>query len=255
MGRLGLTALAALGLALAAAPTLAADLAVDPGAPNLNGIWLRQGSINWDPNLKQGQLDKPDLTPEYQRRYQIGIDSMKAGKPLNDPTAACVPPGMPRLMNMVYPMEIFQKPGQVAIFAEWQSQVRRIYTDGRKHPADLDPTYNGHSIGHWEGKELVAETIGMRDDLMLTQNGLGLSGELKVIERYKQVDPDTLTITITLEDKKALKTPWTVTKTFKRAPKGFEIMEYACQENNRNPLMADGSTGVVLNKSLTQAAQ
>jgi hypothetical protein len=253
-----MAAFAVLAAALAVMPAAAASraqrpaavAAVDPGAPNWNGIWLRQGSINWDPTLPQNQIDHPDLTPEYQARYQRGIDSMKAGKPLNDPTADCVPPGMPRVMNMVYPMEIFQKPGQVAIFAEWQSQVRRIYTDGRGHPADADRSYNGHSIGRWEGRELVAETTLLRGGMMLTQNGLGLSEDLKVIERFRQPDPDTLTITITLEDPQALKTPWTVTKTFKRAPKGFEIMEYVCQENNRNPLMADGSTGVLLNKPL-----
>jgi hypothetical protein len=224
--------------------------AVDPGAPNWNGVWIRQGSISWDPTLPNGTLDHPPLTPEYQARYQHGIDSMKAGKPANDPTAACVPQGMPRFMNMVYPMEIFQRPGQVALFAEWQSQVRRIFTDGRPHPADMDLTYNGHSIGRWEGRELVVDTVGLRGDMMLTQYGLGLSDALHITERFKQTDADTLAVTITLEDKKALAKPWTVTKTFKRAPKGFEIMEYVCQENNRNPIGADGTTGVVLNKSL-----
>jgi len=234
-----------------AGPSVAAELAVDPGAPNWNGIWQRVGSFAWDPTLKRDEVEHPDLTPEYQARYDEGLASVKAGRPSRDPTAACVPPGMPRVMNMVYPMEIFQRPGQVAIFAEWQSQVRRIYTDGRKPPKDMDPTYNGYSTGHWEGKELVAETVGLRGDMMLTQNGLGLSDALRVIERYKQTDPDTLTITITLEDAKALKKPWTVVKTFKRAPKGFEIMEYVCQENNRNPIKEDGSVGTVLNKSLT----
>jgi hypothetical protein len=235
---------------LSAAPALAAEQAVDPGAPNWNGVWTRVGSINWDPNLPQGQLDHPDLTPEYQARYDRALLGQKEGKPVNDPTAACVPPGMPRVMNMVYPMEIFQKPGQVAIFAEWQSQVRRIYTDGRGHPADMDLTYNGHSIGHWEGKELVVDTVGLRGDMMLTQNGLGLSDALHITERWKQTDADTLTDTITLEDMKALRKPWTVVKTFKRAPK-IEIMEYVCQENNRNPILADGTTGVIMNKSLS----
>ena len=228
---------------------IAATAAVDSGAPNWNGVWTRVGSINWDPNLPQGVLDKPPLTPEYQAKYQRGLDSMKAGNPANDPTAACVPQGMPRIMNMVYPMEIFQRPGQVAIYAEWQSQVRRIYTDGRKYDPEADPTYNGFSTGHWEGRDLVVETRGMRGDMMLTQNGLGLSDALVVKERFHQVDADTLTDTLTLIDSKALTEPWTVTKTFKRAPK-LQIMEYVCAENNRNPILADGTTGTILNKSL-----
>lgn len=235
---------AALGVSVArAAP---AALAVDAGAPNWNGVWTRVGSINWDPTLPQGQIDHPKLTPEYQAKYQTGIDSMKAGRPVNDPTAACIPQGMPRIMNMVYPMEIFQRPGQVAIFAEFQSQVRRIYTDGRPHPDDPDPSYNGHSTGVWKNGDLIVDTIGLRGDMMLTQNGLGLSDALHVSERFHQVDANTLTDTITLTDPKALLEPWTVTKTFKRAPARMEIMEYACQENNRNPIQADGTTGIIL---------
>ncbi len=223
--------------------------AVDQGAPNWNGIWVRVGSINFDPTIPTGEIDHPGLTPEYQALYQRGIDSMKAGKPVNDPTAACVPPGMPRMMNMVYPMEIFQRPGQVAIYAEFQSQVRRIHTDGRKHPEDPDPTYNGHSIGHWEGKDLVVDTIALRGDMMITQNGLGLSDALRISERFHQPDANTLTDTITLTDSKALAEPWTVVKTFRRAPANMEIMEYVCQENNRNPIQSDGTTGIILQTS------
>ncbi len=239
--------LALLLVSVSSAATPTRDRAVDPGAPNWNGVWTRMGSINWDPNLPQGQIDHPKLTPEFQARYQKGIDSMKAGHPANDPTAACVPQGMPRIMNMVYPMEIFQRPGQVAIFAEWQGQVRRIYTDGRKFDAEADRTYNGFSTGHWEGRDLVVTTQGLRGDMMLTQNGLGLSDALVVTERFHQIDKDTLSDTVTLVDSKALAEPWTVTKKFKRAPK-LQIMEYSCQENNRNPIQADGTTGIVLAK-------
>jgi hypothetical protein len=215
-------------------------------------MWTRVGSINWDPTRPQDQLDHPDLTPEYEARYREGLASMAAGHPSKDPTAACLPPGMPRVMNMVYPMEIFQRPGQVAIFAEWESQVRRIFTDGRGHPADLDPTYNGHSIGHWQDGDLLVDTIGMRGDTVLTQNGLGLSDALHVTERFHQIDQDTLTDTITLDDPKALRHPWIVTKTFHRAPT-LQIMEYVCQENNRNPRLPDGTTGIVLHQDASPA--
>jgi hypothetical protein len=239
----------ALAYAAATATAGGQGLAVDADGKNWNGVWTRVGSINWDPNLPQGQVDHPNLTPEYQAKYQCGLDSMKAGHPMNDPTAACVPQGMPRIMNMVYPMEILQRPGQVAIYAEWQSQVRRIFTDGRPHPDDLDPTYNGHSVGHWVNGDLVVDTVGMRGDMMLTQNGLGLSDALRITERFHQVGDDTLTDTITLEDAKALAAPWTVVKTYRRAPT-LQIMEYVCQENNRNPIQADGTTGIVLNKTI-----
>jgi len=232
-------------LAICATGRAATLPATDPGAPNWNGVWERTGSINWDPRIPDGQLDRPMLTPRYQARYEDVLAARATGRTIGDPTAACLPPGMPRIMNMVYPMEIFQRPGQVAVFAEWQSQVRRIFTDGRGHPDDLDRSFNGHSVGRWEGRDLLVDTVGMRDEVVLTQTGIALSGQLRVTERFHEVDANTLTDTITLIDPEALVAPWTVVKTFRRAPK-TEILEYVCEENNRNPVLPDGSVGVTL---------
>jgi uncharacterized protein (TIGR02246 family) len=235
------------------AGTAAAAQKPDVGVPDWNGVWERTGSINWDPRIPDGQLDRPRLTTRYQARYDAVLAARATGHTIGDPTAACLPPGMPRIMNMVYPMEIFQRPGQVAIFAEWQSQVRRIHTDGRSHPEDLDRSFNGHSIGHWQGRDLLVDTIGMREEVVLTQTGIALSGQLRVTERFHQVDATTLTDTITLIDPEALAEPWTVIKTFHRAPK-TEILEYVCEENNRNPILADGSVGVTLPKAAPDAS-
>ncbi len=216
------------------------------GHPDWGGIWVRQGGIGLDPALKPGQIDRPPLTPEYQARYDASLASLKAGKPVADPTAACLPPNGVRLMNMVYPMEIFQRPGLVAVFAEWDHQVRRIYTDGRRPDAATERTYLGYSVGHWEGDELVAETTLFKGMMVLNQAGLTMSEDLVMHERWRQSDAETLTDTITLTDAKALKAPFTYTKTFKRAEAGFEIMEYTCVENNRNPILPDGTTGTIL---------
>jgi hypothetical protein len=240
----------------AAAPARpsAADLSLiqrtSDGHPDWGGIWRRQGGISFDPTLKPGQIDRPPLTPAYQAKYQASLDALALGRPIFDPTASCEPPNGVRLMNMVYPMEIFQRPGLVAVFAEWDHQVRRIYTDGRKPGPDIERTYLGYSTGHWEGDELLAETVMMKPEPVLNQSGLTMSDALVMNERWKQTGPDTLTDTITLTDSKALTTPYTVVKTFKRAPPDFEIMDYTCVENNRNPIQPDGSTGTILNKSM-----
>jgi len=216
------------------------------GHPDWGGIWLRQGGIGLDPQLKPGQIDRPPLTPEYQAKYDASLAALKAGKPIADPTASCQPPNGVRLMNMVYPMEIFQRPGLVAVFAEWDHQTRRIYTDGRKPDQNTERTFLGYSVGHWEGDELVAETTLFKGLLVLNQSGLTMSEDLVMHERWKQTGADTLTDTITLTDPKALKEPFTYVKTFKRAAPGFEIMEYTCVENNRNPILPDGTTGTIL---------
>lgn len=225
----------------------------EQATPDWGGIWIRVGGISWDPTLKPGEFDRPPLTPAYEVRYKAALDALEAGRPVNDPTAACQPPGAVRLMNMVYPMEIFQRPGLVAVFAEWDHQVRRIYTDGRKPDPDMDRSYNGYSTGHWEGNELVAETVKLQPNPVITASGLTLGGNVTMKERWKQTAPDMLTDTITLTDPDSLARPYTVVKTFKRAPPGFEIMEYTCVENNRNPVLDDGTTGTLLNKPFKKA--
>jgi hypothetical protein len=151
------------------------------------------------------------------------------------------------MMNMVYPMEILQTDGQVTIVAEWMGQIRRIFTDGRPHPApeDLDTTYNGHSIGHWEGATLVVDTIGIKGGGILDDHGAPLGEQLHVTERWRQTDPDTLTDQLTIEDPTAFTRPYSTVKTFKRR-KDINMMEYVCEENNRNPVDANGVTGVIL---------
>ena len=218
------------------------------GKPDWYGVWDRVGTINWDPTIAQNLPGNPPLTPEYRARYQRALDMAAAGSPVNDPHATCVPLGFTRLMNMSYPFEILYGPDKITLISEESSQVRRIWMDGRPFPDDIDPTYNGYSIGHWEGRELVVETRGLRGDTMITQKGLEHTANLKVIERWREADANTVKVDITLIDGVQFTQPYTVTKTYKRAPQ-FHILEYVCEENNRNPVQENGVTGVVLQSS------
>ncbi len=149
-------------------------------------------------------------------------------------------------MTMTYPMEITMGPDHVMIFAEWEEQVRRIFTDGRPLDDDPDPTFNGQSAGHWEGNILLATSLGFRGDTNLEVSGLPKSDKAIAYERLWLADDDTLRDEFTLVDPVAFAKPWTVTKTYKRAPPGFKIMEYVCLENNRNPVDANGATQVIV---------
>ena len=215
--------------------------------PNWNGIWERVGSITWEPNGRPGVPETPPFTPEYAEKYRKTTEAARQGHPVADPTSTCLPPGMPRIMTMSYPMEVLMTPGQVTIIAEWSSQVRRIFTDGRGHPApdDLDPTYNGHSIGHWEGKGktavLVIDTVGIRGDTGFDASGIEHSDQIHVTERMRQSAPDMLEDEITVIDPKAFAHPWVVTKKYKRGGPDAKIMEYVCEENNRDPLAHEAS--------------
>lgn len=252
MNRLRLPLALALA-ALVAAPALAQNPAGPKAAPepkdlpNWTGIWERVGSITWEPNGKPGVPENPPFTPEYAEKYRQVTEAARQGHPRADPTSACLPPGMPRIMTMSYPMEILMTPGQVTIIAEWSSQVRRVFTDGRGHPPadELDPTFNGHSVGHWEGKGkdavLVIDTVGIRGDTSFDASGIEHSDQIHVVERMRQASPDMLEDEITVIDPKAFVHPWVVTKKYKRGGPDARIMEYVCEENNRDPLAHQAS--------------
>jgi hypothetical protein len=148
-----------------------------------------------------------------------------------DPTPRCIPPGIPREMIQPFPWEVVMARDRVVMIFEYQSLVRQIFTDGRGHPADLDPTYMGNAIGHWEGDTLVVDTIGFNGKIWLDPKGLPSTDVLRVTERIRRLSHDTLSDTYTIDDKKAYTKPWTVQKLFSLKP-DWQIKEYVCAENN-----------------------
>jgi hypothetical protein len=201
-------------------------------APNFEGIWERpegQG-IRFNP-----AGTPPPYKPDWDAKYKAALAARDRGEVVLDPTSSCLPPGMPRVMVATYPLEILQTPGQVTIIAEWSSQVRRIFTDGRKHPDPdrLDPTFNGHSIGHWEGQTLVVDTVGVRGDTSFDASPLTHSDQIHITERIRLVNKDLLEDVITVADPGAFTQPWVVTRRYARGGPGLQIMEYVCEENNR----------------------
>ena len=198
--------------------------------PDISGIWERIEGIRFNPG---GQL--PPYNAEYRRRYDEAMEARNRGERVADPTSRCLPQGMPRFMVASYPLEVLQTRGQVTIIAEWSSQVRRIFTDGRKHPPadEIEITFNGHSIGHWEGQVLVVDTAGIRGDTSFDASPLTHSDQLTVGERIYLRDPKTLVAEITVTDPGAFTAPWKVVRTYRRGGPEARIMEYVCEENNR----------------------
>jgi hypothetical protein len=127
-------------------------------------------------------------------------------------------------------------------FEAWM-QWRNIYTDGRGHPDDLDPTFYGDSIGHWEGGTLVADTVAIKDSLGLSM-GMKHSDKMRIKERIHldKGNPDVLLDEITVEDPVALEKPWVQTLAWKRS-RDLQLLEFECAENDRNPVDSSGNTG------------
>jgi hypothetical protein len=152
----------------------------------------------------------------------------------DDPEGLCLPPGVPRMMATPFPFQIFQQPDRVIFVFEGGAHVWRvIYTDGRPHPKDPNPTFLGDSVGRWEGDTLVVDVIGFNDETWLDQDGHPHSEALHVIERYTRTDEMTLHYEATIDDPKAYTKTWTTSYTIPWYP-GAELLEYICQENNKD---------------------
>ena len=228
-----------------AAPT-AADWAALAKLPDLTGVWeipmgepatrVTNPAIGVPPMRPTPLV----LTPAYQAKKQDLI----AHADEDNQSANCLPPGMPGIMAQPYPMEFLLTPGQVTIVIEAYSQVRHIYTDGRPLPEDPDPNFYGTSIGHWEGDTLVTETVGLAQ----VPRGLSFpySDKMKILERFKLTDPDTMTIETTIVDPEALTAPYSMGARTLRRHRNWTIAEYVCEENNRNFVDANGNGGVKL---------
>jgi hypothetical protein len=177
-------------------------------------------------------------TPEYAALR----DKLRASATPSQ-SANCLPPGMPGIMTQPYPMEILLTPGKVTIVIEAYTQVRHIYTDGRKLPEYPDPGFFGTSIGHWEGKTLVVESVGFND--LVTISGVPHSDQMKITERFSLLDDDRLQVETTITDPLALTQPYTTTGTYSRH-RDWTIAEYVCEENNRNFVDSSGEEGIIL---------
>ena len=144
--------------------------------------------------------------------------------------SSCAPYGLPRLMNHVGPFEILQSKGRVLVLFETGNSIEQIWTDGRGHPEDLDPSWMGHSIGHWEGATLVVDIVGLTDKSWLDTAGHPHSDTLHVVERIHRVDHDTLENTLTFEDPKTYTRSWTSTIVYKLRPDWSLKEDIACED-------------------------
>jgi hypothetical protein len=196
------------------------------GRVDFSGLW-RPGDIFLIEDISLG-LKKGETVPLKPSAEAL----MKTHQSQDDPEANCLPTGVPR--HAPYPWKIVEIPGYVYFLFEGNTHsYRQIFMDGRPHPKDPNPTWYGHSTGHWDGDTLVVDTVGYNDKFWFDFVGHPHTEQLHTIERYTRPDYMTLVEEATIDDPGAYTKPFTITAKHRFMP-GEDLMEYICQENNRD---------------------
>ena len=209
-------------------PATEADYQKLAKLPDWSGTW----QPDWGGLFGATELPPPVLKPAA-KKMQEEVNAAKAkGENLQTKQANCTPPGMPGIMRQPYPIEFLYSPGRVTIAHETYSQVRRVYTDGRKNPEDPDPAFNGWSIGHWEGETLVVETVGLDPSTTLME-GLHPTEQTKIVERIHLTQPDLVLIETSITDPTLFVGDYRLQNAYARK-RDWVVREYVCEQNNRD---------------------
>jgi len=239
-------ALLIIGLAASAGFAPAANDSINPAPtlrdwqamarlPDLGGVWTPLISDQ----VAQERTNPPPWKPEIAKQIERMYTEEKAGRPF-PVIDHCFPTGMPSYMLITHnAFELLLTPGRVTLLGEGDgNRMRRIYTDGRPHPADPDPSFHGHSIGHWEGQTLVVDTIALLPQAYLAVNeavGVPNNGDMHIVERFHLLDAHTLADDLEITANKLLAKPWKTTRKYvrQRAQK-YDIVEGVCEQGSYN---------------------
>ncbi len=236
--------------ALLLAHTAHAAAAFNPRA--LDGAWDRPPpptpEAGLDPTIRAqpigaNGIPDPPLKPQYleawKKQRAASAAAFARGEPPVTGYVKCLPDGMPAMMMAMFPLEVMQSKGRVTIIEEAYNQIHRIYLDEKQIPIDdAEPGFWGHAVGHWEGNTLVANTVGIKDNVKFQD--VPHSDKMQVNERIRLTGPDAMEDQVTVVDPEYLTGPWTWTWRYVRKP-GYKIMEYVCEDNREYPDPQNGS--------------
>ena len=208
------------------------------GRPDLSGIW-NPHSNKYLRNIAADM--KPEDVPFQPWAKQVADERANGSHSREDPDANCLPQGVPRLGAAPAPWKFVQTADLIVVVHEAFSLWRQIFLDGRKLAANANPSWLGYSTGHWEGNTLVVDTRGFNGKTWLDQVGKPTTEKLHVIERYTRKDYGHMDLEITIDDPGAYTKPWTV-KQDVHLLNGTELLEFICNENNKDVVHLSGGS-------------
>jgi hypothetical protein len=184
---------------------------------DLTGTWLHGGGQNNSFRFSPPEGFK--LTPEAQVHYDAAQKAQKEGKVYRNDIGLCWPAGLPVIMTRVWPIAMIQLPTAIYMISEFMNSMRVVYMDGRTHtdPDIVVRSFNGESIGHWEGDTLVIDSRHFVGHHHWVDNGIPASDAMRIVERIRMIDKGmTLEIEYTLTDPKSWVGDWKMTKRWRR---------------------------------------
>ena len=195
----------------------------------------------WTPFIRDQNARITTNPVPWQPKVAQEIAAMVAEEEAGHPRGLfidCLPEGMPSWMLITHnAFEFAFTPGRVTLLGEMDgNRLRRIYTDGRPHPPDPDPTFHGHSIGHWEGDTLVVDTVAVLPQAYVAISeavGVPNNGDLHVIERLHLAEPEVLHDDLEIIAPRILTAPWRTTRIFfRQRARKYDIVEGVCLQGS-----------------------
>jgi hypothetical protein len=219
------------------------------GHPDLSGLWhatqprqcvnaqgqpvpcgLEIGGSQLGGNLGR---NLPDGTLPYQPAAKKLFEERHAALSIDDPHVRCLPDNPPRSWTLPHLTKAIHNPKLMVLLYEVNAMYRQIFIDGRPFPQDMTPTWNGYSVGHWEGDTLVVETRGFRDDLWIDTWGSPMSDAGKMTEKFRRPNFGTMEIELTIDDPRNYTKPFTVTLNESLEP-DTELADEFCLEGEKD---------------------
>jgi hypothetical protein len=205
------------------------------GKPDMQGIWQAQNRAAYGLEyhsasfgILPGKSVVADGTIPYTPAALKTRNENFEKRAELDPFQKCFMPGVPRIMYLDHPFQIFQAKDHVAMTFEWSQVFRLIYADGSKHVDGIE-FWMGDSRGRWDGDTFVVEVVNFNDQTWLDAAGNFHSEQLKLTERYNMLDADTIQYEVTFEDPKVYTRPWKISMPLHRQKELDRLLEYQCQ--------------------------
>ena len=194
------------------------------GKPDLQGIWQSDGKPAADVQPFVEGREIPYKPAAADKKRENFTNRAKA-----DPLVSCFMPGVPRIMYLEYPYQIFQARDHIAITYEWSHVFRLIYTTTKTSPHPGVDSWMGDSRGRWEGDTLVVDVVGNNDRTWFDLAGNHHSDKMRVTERYTLTDPDTIRYEATITDPEIFTRTWKISFPIHRVKNKVRVLEYPCQ--------------------------